>query len=473
MANRFYRFRSCKSIFEFEELQNQEIYFASQEELNDPMEGYRDIFWRGDKIVWKNLFKHYLLCLERVMMVLAVNGEEYCKIDENNIPIFAGFDDFPTPMYKELFENIASDFFSEYNESIKKIATRTTPVRRAELHWYLNAIHLTAIKIIQENYEKSGLLPKQENSNNQISNSLTTIISLVDSIEQNILENGDEDKIGVLFDVAKYIQLETKLINKFAMMKNTPNRNFVLMEFPDKYINCLEKLMYPKWYTACFMSEKAINNSSVWGHYGDGHKGVCLIFESDENNFINLYGKNGWGGSKNNIKPSFGWSNSEFQEIKYQKGFEEIDFWKSLGNLPIPILNSTWFFDEQANKSVISDFMLGTNEDEWRKVYWENFYRDITIKLKDWTYEQEYRLILTTLLDNEIEEQYRKLKYDFRSLKGLIFGIKMSEEDKIKIIEIIGQKCKETNRTDFELYEAYYSHKDKNIQHRKLGLSKF
>ena len=33
----------------FQELEKQTIYFASPEELNDPMEGLRDIVWDGDE----------------------------------------------------------------------------------------------------------------------------------------------------------------------------------------------------------------------------------------------------------------------------------------------------------------------------------------------------------------------------------------------------------------------------------------
>jgi hypothetical protein len=39
----------------------QEIYFAPPENLNDPMEGYKDVFWSGDLIAWRNLLRHYLL----------------------------------------------------------------------------------------------------------------------------------------------------------------------------------------------------------------------------------------------------------------------------------------------------------------------------------------------------------------------------------------------------------------------------
>lgn len=41
MSKLFYRFRKTQNIFDFKELENQEIYFASNEELNDPMEGFK------------------------------------------------------------------------------------------------------------------------------------------------------------------------------------------------------------------------------------------------------------------------------------------------------------------------------------------------------------------------------------------------------------------------------------------------
>ena len=56
---------------------------------------------------------------------------------------------------------------------------------------------------------------------------------------------------------------------------------------------------------------------------------------------------------------------------------------------------------------------------------------------------------------------------------GVIFGIKTSLEDKLKVIDIIANKCKVNNRNDFEFYQAYYYHENKNIQHKKLSLIKF
>jgi hypothetical protein len=50
MIDHLYRFRPLSLVLGGE-LLNQQIYFAKSENLNDPMEGFRDIFWRGDAIV--------------------------------------------------------------------------------------------------------------------------------------------------------------------------------------------------------------------------------------------------------------------------------------------------------------------------------------------------------------------------------------------------------------------------------------
>jgi len=64
MTEYFYRYRPIKAVLdEYHELENQEIYFSTTDELNDPMEGFKDLFWSGDKIVWRNFLKHYVLCV--------------------------------------------------------------------------------------------------------------------------------------------------------------------------------------------------------------------------------------------------------------------------------------------------------------------------------------------------------------------------------------------------------------------------
>ena len=76
MLDYLYRFRSNITLFEFEELEKQEIYFSSIEELNDPMEGFKNVFWKGNEIVWRTLLEHYLIILEFAYSESVVCGND-------------------------------------------------------------------------------------------------------------------------------------------------------------------------------------------------------------------------------------------------------------------------------------------------------------------------------------------------------------------------------------------------------------
>ena len=62
-----YRLRSFDKLLGegYKELEKQIVYFSPFSDLNDPMEGISDMVWFGDSVVWENLFKHYLLCMEQ------------------------------------------------------------------------------------------------------------------------------------------------------------------------------------------------------------------------------------------------------------------------------------------------------------------------------------------------------------------------------------------------------------------------
>ena len=80
MPDHLFRFRPIRALLDgFHELENEEIYFASPEQLNDPMEGFKDIFWRGDGIVWTNLLRHYLLCLMQAASITVISGETFTR----------------------------------------------------------------------------------------------------------------------------------------------------------------------------------------------------------------------------------------------------------------------------------------------------------------------------------------------------------------------------------------------------------
>jgi hypothetical protein len=293
-------------------------------------------------------------------------------------------------------------------------------------------------------------------------------IKLLETIEDNINET-DEEKLNAIFFIQKAMQGEFSLINNVnsKLAITAPNRNFVLIDFVENYLNSLEKILYNQWYTSCFMTE--CNNSSVWGHYGDNHKGICLIFEADENDSIEFSNVNTGVSSRGK---SYGKRKLNFKQVKYKDEYSQIDFFRSIGRLPVGKIISTWYSNEDGLISDIEKEVFN-DEEKWRKDYWERFYDIILTKTKDWSYEHEYRLILSSILSDEIDKKDRILKYDFSSLKGLIFGIKTPLEEKLKIIELIEKKCKENNRTDFEFNQAYYCHFKKSIQFRNMSFIKF
>lgn len=403
MSKLFYRFRKTQSIFEYQELEKQEIYFASMEELNDPMEGFKNLVFKGDKIVWRNLFRHYLLCLEYMYQTYLICGEEYVKYTANSIPVFRTVDDIETPKYKQLFKKIYIEVFKIHGELIDKIATRTTFISKEELTQYLYSFHMIALEIIQRNYELEGLISKRDNIVDIQKFIEQNNIKIIDAIEA-MLEEHDQEKMDLSFKNSSFFYEELSLVQSIKL-KKTPNKLF-LLNFPQNYLKAIEKLTYPKTYVACFSGEDAIKNSSVWGHYGDSHKGVCLIFESNENKRLSLSNaKVGYGG--NGV--ILGETSLSFEEISYGEGYPEIDFFRSIGRLPISKLETWLYSDEEKQLSEIHNEIFD-NENNWRKAYWNKFSHNNLVKTKDWKYENEYRLVLNGGVDGEIDKEYRLLK---------------------------------------------------------------
>jgi hypothetical protein len=83
-----YRMRSLKALIDYHELENDEIYFAGFEDLNDPMEGFLDYYWKGDDILWINFFKNYILCLDHVITLAHLITEKDNPLSEHDIQVF-------------------------------------------------------------------------------------------------------------------------------------------------------------------------------------------------------------------------------------------------------------------------------------------------------------------------------------------------------------------------------------------------
>ncbi|KYK43852.1 hypothetical protein A1D31_37800 [Bradyrhizobium liaoningense] len=474
VANYLYRFRPLSRLLDRGELQNQEVFFASPDSLNDPMEGFRDVFWRGDTVIWRNLFRHYLLCVEWAYSFVSISGGKE-HLSWRDIPIFDIIDRAETPMQKTRLEKLVGSFLEHdaIKNLIRQLSTSIHPIGRDELTAYLHPVHALALWFIQKNYSQNGLAKKiQSNAEVEayLQRSMGQVHAMFDQTARLADEHDEPERvIRALFLAHRSMLDEVRFLHLYNNRAKPaePNHAFLFFELPDQYAAQIEKLAYPDWYTACFMKE--CRDSSVWGHYGGSHTAACLIFNAGDDaskphlklKRIVGYGSDG---------PIIDYVAHPFQEVTYGDKYPSFDFFRSMGQLPMPLLSRTWYVDRSGTQSSYADDMF-KDESAWRDRYWDTFNRSVTRKHGAWQYEQEQRLILTG--GDYLDPARRITHYQFRDLMGIIFGIKTPTESKIAISEIIEEKCRAAGRTDFKFFQAFYHREKGSIEHQELGLLKF
>ncbi|HVE22956.1 MAG TPA: DUF2971 domain-containing protein [Acidocella sp.] len=470
MPDHFYRFRPTSALLDgYHELENQEIYFPTLNELNDPLEGFKDVVWRGDRIVWRNLFRHYLLCLTRTVSLVAFLGKEFTPKNAGNL-VYETDIDLPVAPIREIYGRACNAFFNHEaaDPLLNNLSETRKAVRRDELTYYLRLIHFSILTTVVEFFEDNGL--KLMKSTSGMAELSAEVMATVPEILR--LHSLADDDAKVLFFITENITQQLALIHELNNPVPEDRRSwlFIAHDFPTYYVTALERLLYPEWHAACFVTDPT--NAAMWGHYGDGHQGMCLKFRGKPNNTggagLDLYKATSWGG---NNHVGYSYVAHPFEPIRYTSEFPEIDFFESLGRLPKPKLKNFWYAGQNGELSDVATTLF-SDEAKWREEYWRKFFSIYRTKLPQWSYENEHRIILSSSLENLESKEVRKLKYRFEDLAGIVFGLKTSTESKIAAMRIIERKCVESRRTDFEFWQAHYSHRTRQIELARLGLIK-
>lgn len=478
-----YRFRSTRALLdEFCELERQEIYFSNPEELNDPMETHKEMFWRGDYHVWRNFLRHYLLTLLTTSAIFFT--AEPIQFDPSCIEnvIHHVPNDLPEAPIRETYRTICNAFFRHDAVEIflRAMAARRHVVRKSELLAYFQIIHIVASYAVWAEFEKRGLLPTNE-SGKAILN-LGELEAHATRACENIAKLVSATQIDEFFS-SNFFEATETVTSQLALIayyngnvtRDALSWLLVAHHFPERYLAALSLLTHPKSYIACFSANPT--NASMWGTYGDGHHGVCLKFLAapapDLGANLKLYRQIGSSGSKQEnlvkIEPIHGFADHHFHKVAYTEAYPEIDFFRSLGSVSVQSLSQFWFRGQQGELSACHADMFD-NEERWRKQHWEDFYRSVCNKTSEWAHEQEYRLILDAQFFDLKSPQSRKLRYRFADLAGIIFGIKTSTEDKLAIMKIIDKKCTEEARKDFGFYQMVYVRTQNRFEAKPLEL---
>ena len=219
----------------------------------------------------------------------------------------------------------------------------------------------------------------------------------------------------------------------------------IVVDFPRVYVDQLKEMIYPESYVVCFSAKN--NDSAMWGNYADNHRGVCLIYETDDKNHMTVKREEPF---EREVKP-----------VNYGGDIIERNFFESFGRLTLRQIR-TWL---TGTDNISNCYEIFSDLDKWRQRYWEAYEAKTYRKLKDWEQENEYRLAIENTFYSFNTPESRNLKYNPQNLKGVIFGINTTEYDKQRIMK---QLCRHIDEYgDIVFHQAEYDSGSQTIVIRK------
>ncbi len=468
-----FRYRSIDALLgDFAELEKHTIYFAKPEQLNDPMEGTRQMYWRGDRITWRNLLWHYVICLQH-RMIEALLTEDGDTLNPDEIAVFLTLDNQPTPSAKSLCERCIASIESDESHSalLSLLANANRDISFFELESLLRTVHLEWVFTIQSVFAEHELVDPSD-AVGRVSENLVEILRKFESVMPQVREEIVDDGIEAIHSIQKSMGEQTSLLAAVQHADGLrPKRESVFFEFTAQYLKSLAKLVYPPWRVACFSARH--DDAAMWSYYAGNHQGCCLVFStgaSSNGRTIRLNGPNGYG--SNGITRQT--REMKLQAVQYASDVQRIEFFKNIGRLNFDDLITNWFRDEEGNISPLADHLNPGQEEEWRNAYWARFTPPLLRKLSDWKHEREYRVVLSDILGIRDNLEGRVFTYDYDTLDGIIFGVNTPLSAKAKIIKIIEPKLE--NRTvsrPFKLYQARYNSSSGKIEADHLFMLKW
>ncbi|WP_396614041.1 hypothetical protein ACH9L7_20175 (plasmid) [Haloferax sp. S1W] len=454
-----YRFRPMRNLIgKYRELEQQELALSSPRYFNDPLEGYQDVFWEGDEVLWENLLRHYLLNLHRAAIIcrLSDNDED---LDEYAIDPKLTRDDLPTDDYRQQFNSVCQSFFDEggFERIPSSLASLPKPLKRKSLQLFLSVIHHSALASVLDTLRNSNMIPETWP---KVTNSIDsdTVVEILDGLSAAMDEEAEAPGIEFIAShvgpLGSHTFLQRALETEVDELElHTKKEILLFASFPGRYVRQIcDSLIHPNWHTLCFSKE--CTSPSMWAAYADEHRGAALMFHTDGQSDgswaeLTVNGRTGWQGSE----PITGQIQAPLYAVDYESPPPQVDFFQFLGTLPRPKLMSAWHSTPDGDTSPIVDEIL-EDEDSWRENLWDHFHSMSTTKLEQWKHEQEIRMVLPDLLG--VEDSHRKVTYDLSQLAGVVFGLRTSLEDRFEVMRILTESSQDDDSPPVEFYEMVF-----------------
>jgi hypothetical protein len=378
-----------------------------------------------------------------------------------------------------IYEKVVTAFLkeSQVQEFIGLMAARIAPIRRHELTFYLRNLHSFALHAALKEFAEFGLVSvptfmngkDPEEFKRNVSNAMKGAAALPD------IPHATEWSAETFFLLNSSTISQLHLYSEYQITDRVNTRPIALFThyFAPNYVAALERLVYPDLYLACFAAN--VTNASMWGQYGDGHRGAALKFRVTTNEQGNL---------SIPIRRIVGASAAkgrdtvmilehlpmECLKVNYSPRFPPIDFFTSLGALSNEKLHTFWYKGDREGEFSNSAKEAFKNQEALDN-YWKAFETGALSKTPDWSQEEEYRILYRPSWQLS-ESKDRLLSYKFEDLSGIVFGARTDLEDKLKIMRIIDRKCAEHKRSDFEFSEILFMPETSTFIERRLDLVK-
>ena len=454
---KLYRYRGIEVAYT--EIENHTFRFSDRKSLNDPIEGYVKLYWEGDSIAWEGLFKNYIHSLYvKLIDILLVGGKTsiassvLLNVDDDNHQLVNAL----LSIEKAFVES------KEVKRIIAFYSKNKIKCSKKELKYLLNCFQKMAFNICADDLISRKILPPETKGKEFSEDSPSMEEVCVGLCALSIKDRWKVlETIGVAWE-----ELTDQMLWKAYSGVDVLRKEWLMVrfQFPKLYVEDLEELIYPENFVVCF--SKTSRNSSMWGNYADDHKGICMIFETEEKrnkHYLSIntpysYSTNG---------TEYMYKDTEVRPIVYGRHPDHINFFTNMGRVTEKQL-ARFLINRQQEKSICWNEYFGTREEQWRSIYWERCENRFLKKMDDWKHEEEYRLLLPDCFSVLSNPESRTLQYDFTQLKGVIFGMKVSNDDKYKMIELIKKECEKIKRKDFLFYQSDYSDKTACMEVRKM-----
>ncbi len=457
---KLYRYRTIESALA--EIEHGTFYFASREELNDPIEGYIKLYFQGDQPAWEGLLRNYVyslfICIHNYLLIspsIDYTDKSLEKIFKEIQPhtVIIDLHRFDSVPIGKILRELSEVFLND--DSVQKLVNlygdREFKCLSKELKLILRTVHHIAFNLCIR-YLKAGNILQDFPEMISPGEFPFEAIQSMDRSEWIQFANEAENMIA---DAMEHLNFYAKSRKESFDLTDSVSYNHrrhmtwanIQVNFPKIYVGQLQNIIYPDAHVVCF--SETDTNSAMWGNYAQNHQGICFVYETqmiNDQNFITVDSKK-----------------MKVRRITYDGAVIERNFFTTFGRLTYTQIQ-TWLTGKNGKISKLIDRFSDQNVDSWRNQYWSDYIEKFHRKNSAWDHEKEYRIMLEDTLYKYDSKTKRCLTYDSLALKGIIFGINTSIDDKFRLVKKI-QQCG-TKFTHVKFYQAEYEDDTQKISPR-------